>query len=300
MGTPDFAVSTLESLLDSAHEVTAVFTRIDKPRNRGKKITFSPVKEVANQHRIPVYQPTSLRGENEEEVLRILREHNPDCIVVVAYGMILPQSVLDFPKYGCLNVHASLLPKYRGAAPINRCIMSGESESGITIIQMDSGIDTGDMLLSEKVEISPDMNASQLHDVLAKVGGGLIVRALDGIETLLPIKQNHDDSTYAAMFKKDECRLDCSHSAKKLCDFIRGLADSPCAFTFWGESGKRLKIYRAVAGEAYEQAGIPLKCGKNGEETIILTEIQPEGGKRMSATEFLKGFKDFKGGKSCL
>ena len=282
MGTPDFAAVSLKSLINSQHEVTAVFTRADKPKDRGKKIVFSPVKTMALEHDIPVEQPVTLKT---PESFEILKKYNHDCIVVAAYGVILPQTVLDLPKYGCINVHASLLPKYRGAAPINRCIMNGETESGITIMQMDSGIDTGDMLMSGKVPVSPDMTASQLHDILAETGGKLLVQALDNIDSLVHTKQDDSLSTYAAMLTKDECRIDFSKSAEEICNHIRGLADYPCAYTFYNE--KRLKVYRAVIGQV---KGICMTCG-NG-EIITLTEIQPEGKKRMSADDFLKGEKN--------
>jgi methionyl-tRNA formyltransferase len=281
MGTPDFAVSSLKALLDSKHEVAAVFTRADKPRNRGKKVTFSPVKEAALEHSIAVYQPDSLKA---EETTEIIKQINPDCITVAAFGMILPESVLALPQYGCLNVHASLLPKYRGAAPINRCIMEGQTESGITIMQMDKGLDTGDILLSQRVQITPDTTASQLHDILADLGGKLLVRVLDSIGSLQPVKQDDSICTYAAMLTKSECEIDLSRRAEEVNNHIRALADYPCAYTFIGE--KRVKVYRAVVGEA---PGIPLKC--RGGEIITLTEIQPEGGRRMNAAEYLKGNK---------
>jgi methionyl-tRNA formyltransferase len=280
MGTPDFAVQSLSTLIASKHEVVAVFTREDKPRNRGKKIVFSPVKEVALEHGIPVYQPSSVK--NNPEIIETLQKYEPDCIAVTAYGMILPQSVLDLPRYGCLNVHASLLPRYRGAAPINRCIMEGELSSGVTIMQMNEGLDTGAMLLTEAVAITEDMTASQLHDILAEVGGRLLVQALNGIDSLEPIEQDDSLATYAEKIMKAECEVDLTKSAQEICNHIRGLADYPCAYTFIGE--KRVKVYKAEIGRA---EGIELECG-NG-ELITLTEIQPEGKKRMKAIDFLKG-----------
>ncbi|MCL2070947.1 MAG: methionyl-tRNA formyltransferase [Oscillospiraceae bacterium] len=286
MGTPDFAVYTLNALINSAHEVVSVFTQPDKPQGRGKKVGFSSVKSAASAHGIPVVQPTTLKTvKTHKDAKRLFGGIEPDCIVVAAYGMILPEAILNFPKYGCLNVHASLLPKYRGAAPINRCIMEGETETGVTIMQMDKGLDTGDMLLSEKAAIGEDMNASELHDVLAELGGTLIVKVLDNIEEFKPIKQNDAESTYAAKLTKDECKIDFSRSAKEIRDFIRGLADYPCAYTFIGD--KRVKVYRTVIGKMQE--GIPVKCGND--EFITLTDIKPEGGKRMSAVEFLRGHK---------
>jgi methionyl-tRNA formyltransferase len=280
MGTPDFAVHSLNALIKSKHEVAAVFTQPDKPRNRGKKVTFSPVKQAALQHNIPVYQPET-KQEITETVNCQLSIVN--CIVVAAYGMLLPEAVLNFPEYGCINVHASLLPKYRGAAPINRAIMNGETESGITIMQMDKGLDTGDMLMTEGVPIPPDMTATELHDVLAAVGGRLIVHTLDNIGTIIPVKQDDLRATHAAKLTKAECELDLTRPALELYNKIRGLADYPCAYTVIG--GKRVKIYRAAVGN---DLGVPLKCADG---TLTLTEIQPENGKRMSAVDYMNGAK---------
>jgi len=283
MGTPDFAVHSLNALTESRHEVVAVFTQPDKPRDRGKKVTFSPVKAAALTHGIQVEQPDLLKS---EQAVKMIKEYNPDCIAVAAYGMILPQTVLDLPEYGCLNVHASLLPAYRGAAPINRCIMNGETMSGITIMQMDKGLDTGDMLLSESVSITGDMTASQLHDILAQVGGRLLIKALDNIDSLTAVKQDDTLSTYAAMLTKEECKIDLTKTAREIFNHVRGLADYPCAYTFLEEYGnKRVKVYRCTKGES---DGIILKCGDG---VVTLTEIQPEGGKRMKAVEFIRGYK---------
>lgn len=284
MGTPHFAVSTLNALIASNHQVVAVYTRADKARGRGKKITFSPVKEVALQHEIPVEQPTTLKT---EEALETLKQYNADCIVVAAYGMILPQSVLDLPKYGCVNVHASLLPKYRGAAPINRCIMEGENESGVTIMQMDAGLDTGAMLLSETVPIREDMTASELHNLLAEVGGTLLVNALDDINNLTHTPQDARLSNYAEKLLKPECQLDFSKPARVLFNQVRGLADYPCAFTFY--NNKRIKVYRAIIVQKSEESieSINFECGDG--QILALTEIQPEGGKRMKTVDYLRG-----------
>jgi methionyl-tRNA formyltransferase len=283
MGTPGFAAESLKALLNSEHEVSAVFTQPDKPRGRGKKITFSPVKSLALEHGIEVLQPISFKA--SPQTYETIREYNPDCIAVAAYGMILPPEVLEIPKYGCINVHASLLPKYRGAAPINRCIMDGETESGVTIMQMSRGLDTGDMLLKEKTAIGENMTATELHDILAETGGRLLVKALDSPGDLRPEKQDNSKASYASMIVKDECEAEFSRPAKEIFNFIRGLSDYPCAYTFLG--GKRVKIYRAVIGEAH--GGISFKCGDG--EIISLTEIQPEGKNRMESAEFLKGYK---------
>ncbi|MCL2633388.1 MAG: methionyl-tRNA formyltransferase [Oscillospiraceae bacterium] len=282
MGTPDFAKTSLQALINSKHDITAVYTRTDKPRDRGKKISYSPVKELALKHNIPVVQPTSLKT---DEAMEILKSYNPDCIVVAAYGMILPQGVLDLPKYGCINVHASLLPKYRGAAPINRCIMDGETRSGITIMQMDAGVDTGDMLLQGEVLIPDNMTASELHDALAETGGELIVKALDNIDSITPTKQDNSLATHAEKLTKSECEIDFTRSAKEIHNFIRGLADYPCAYTF--VDGKRLKVYRAVLDNS--DTRLTFTCGDSNK--ITLTEIQPENGKRMKSEDYLRGIK---------
>ena len=284
MGTPDFAVHSLNMLIAHNHEIAAVFTQPDKPRGRGKKVTFSPVKTVAEQNNIPVEQPNTLKT---QEAFECIKGYKPDCIAVAAYGMILPNSILTLPKNGCINVHASLLPKYRGAAPINRCIMNGETQSGVTIMQMSDGIDTGDMLLWESVQIGEDMTASELHDILAKTGGALLVKALDNIESLPRIKQDDSKATYAAMLTKAECEIDFNRPARDICNFVRGLADHPCAYTFY--EGKRIKVYKAVVGRSAD--GICMSYNGDETKTVTLTDIQPEGGKRMKATEFLKGYR---------
>jgi len=269
MGTPDFAAVSLEALINSAYGVAGVFTRPDKPRGRGKKIEFSPVKKLALEHNIPVYQPETLKS---EQVLSDLKTLNPGVIAVAAYGLILPEAVLTLPKYGCVNVHASLLPKYRGAAPINRCIMNGETKSGVTIMQMDSGLDTGDIIISGEVPISDETTASQLHGELAVLGARLLIKALDGIDTLPRVKQE-GEASYAAMIKKDERLIDDKKSPEEIHNFIRGLADSPAAYTYIG--GKRVKVFGSRVIE----------------DGIEFTEVQPEGGKRMSMSEFLRGLK---------
>ncbi|MCL1831594.1 MAG: methionyl-tRNA formyltransferase [Oscillospiraceae bacterium] len=286
MGTPDFAVQSLNALLGAGHEIAAVYTRTDKARGRGKKVTFSPMKELALKHDIPVEQPLTFRGDDGEAEVAKLHGYNPDCIIVAAYGMILPVSVLNIPRYGCINVHASLLPQYRGAAPINRCIMEGQAQSGVTIMQMNEGLDTGDMLASESVDIPRDMTASQLHDVLADVGGRLLVGALGRIDSLVPVKQDDSLATYADKITKSECEIDFARSARGICDFIRGLADYPCAWTHY--EGVRIKVYKAIAG-ADESAGVVMHHSHG--EAVTLTEVQPEGGKRMNASDFLRGLK---------
>ena len=296
MGTPDFAVTALEKLV-KAHNVTAVFTQPDKPKNRGKKMQFTPVKETALKYGIPVYQPNSLRkGEDAEQAMRVLTELKPDCIVVAAYGQFLPESVLNLPKYGCVNIHASLLPKYRGAAPIQWCIINGEKQSGVTTMLMAKGIDTGDMLLKTAVDITDEMTAGELHDLLANAGGELIIKTLDLLEKqeITPEKQDDTLSCYASMISKEMCRIDFSKPAQDVYNFIRGMSPSPCAYTFIGD--KRLKVYFAElsqltsdkpCGTVINAADFTVVCGDN--KCIRLVLVQGEGAKRMSASDFLRG-----------
>ncbi len=302
MGTPDFAVAALEEL-HKHHNVQAVFTQPDKPKNRGKKMQAPPVKECAEKYGIPVYQLLSLRkGEDAEKSLELLRELNPDCIVVAAYGQILPESILELPKYKCINIHASLLPKYRGAAPIQKCIIDGETESGVTTMLMAKGLDTGDMLMSRAVEITSDMTAGELHDKLAAIGGELIVETLEACEngTVKPVPQDDSLSCYAGMISKEMCRIDFSKSAIEVCNFIRGMSPSPCAYTFIGD--KRLKVYFAVmtditsdepSGTVTDENSLTVVCGDK--KCIRFTEVQGEGGKRMSTANFVNGNKLQKG-----
>lgn len=298
MGTPDFSVPCLDALVKAGHEVAAVFTQPDKPKNRGHKLQMTPVKEYALEKGIPVHQPLSLRkGEDAETALTTLRQLAPECIVVVAYGQILPKTVLDLPGHGCINVHASLLPRYRGAAPIQRSIMQGETETGITTMYMAEGLDTGDMILKEKTEILPGMTGSQLHDVLSAIGAKLIVQTLDMLEqgTAPRTPQTDDYTCYASMISKDDCRIDFTKSADTVYNQIRGLSSSPCAFTFL--EGKRLKVYfaeklqsdePAPPGTVIQSEGLCVACGKGA---LRLTDIQPEGGKRMRDSDFLRGRK---------
>lgn len=295
MGTPDFSVPCLDALVKAGHEIVAVFTRPDKPKDRGHKLQMPPVKEYALGQEIPVCQPLSLsKGEDCETAVTDLRRLIPDCIVVVAYGQILPKAVLDIPRYGCINVHASLLPRYRGAAPIQRCIMNGETETGVTTMHMAEGLDTGDMILKESVAIPPDMTASQLHDQLSAIGARLIVQTLEMLEqgTAPRTPQTDENTCYASMITKEDCRIDFTKPADTIYDQIRGLSASPCAFTFL--EGKRLKVYfaekipavAAPPGTVTDGEGLCIACG-NG--ALRLTDIQPEGGKRMTDSDFLRG-----------
>lgn len=297
MGTPEFSVPCLEAIIKAGHTVTGVFTQPDKPKNRGHKMQMPPVKECALAHGIEVFQPLSLRkGEDGEKSLEILQKLSPDCIVVVAYGQLLPKSVLDIPKYGCINVHASLLPRYRGAAPIQRCIMEGEKVTGVTTMYMAEGLDTGDMILKEEVQITEDMTASILHDKLSESGARLICETLTLLEkgNAPRTPQTDENTCYAGMIQKEDCRIDFSKSADTVYNQIRGLSSSPCAFTFL--EGKRLKVYFAEKldietnkpiGTVIKGDGLCVACGDK--RALRLTDIMVEGGKRMKDSDFLRG-----------
>lgn len=301
MGTPVFALSCLEKLIEAGHEVAAVFTQPDKPRNRGKQIQMTPVKECALKHGIEVYQPLSLRkGEDAETSLKVLKKIAPECIVVVAYGQILPESILALPKYGCINVHASLLPMYRGAAPIQRCIQFGEKKTGVTTMYMAKGLDTGDMILKDEMDIPEDMTGSELHDRLAEMGGKLIVRTLEELQSgTAPRIPQEGDTCYASMISKEELLIDFTKPAVQVRDFIRAMSAVPCAYTML--DGKRLKVYgtklsaknySGQPGEIVDPDSFAVMCG-NG--ALEFTEIQAEGGKRMDVQAYLRGKKPAKG-----
>lgn len=299
MGTPDFAVLPLKAIVEAGHDVRAVFTQPDKPKNRGHKMQPTPVKEYAVEQNIPVYQPLSLKkGDDAVAALKTLSEINPDVIVVAAYGKILPKELLELPKFGCINIHASLLPKYRGAAPIQWSIINGEKESGITIMQMADGIDTGDMMLKESVQFDEKTTYSILHDQLAEIGASLIVQALKLIENGESkfVKQDDSQSTHAPMITKELCKIDFTKPAIEVQNLIKGLSATPCAYTIL--NGKRLKIYFAEvvdstfelpAGTIADTEKFVIVCGdKKG---LIPTEVQLEGGKRMCTEVFLRGTK---------
>lgn len=298
MGTPDFSVPALAALDAAGHEICAVFTKPDKPKNRGKQIQTCPVKDFAVEKSFAVYQPNSLKkGDDAVESLEILHKINPDVIVVIAYGQILPDAILDLPKYGCINVHASLLPKYRGAAPIQRCIEDGETLSGVCTMRMDSGIDTGDVIMRREEKIPPEMTGSELWEILSQSGAELIVETLAALENgTAEFTPQPDDErpSYAKMITKEELRLDFTKSAKRLYDFIRAMSDSPCAYTLL--DGKRLKIFRAritervstlPAGSIADEKTFAVVCGDG--ICIEFSEVQIEGGKRMKTDDFLRG-----------
>ena len=290
MGTPDFSVPCLNSLIEAGHEVQAVFTQPDKPRGRKQELTPTEVKVCALEHGLTVYQPKTLR---DGEAMKIISELNPDCIVVVAYGKILPKEILDYPKYGCINIHASLLPKYRGSAPIQWSVINGEKETGVTIMQMDEGIDTGDMLYQKAVPIGIDDTAESMFEKLSVLGGEMIVEALDKLEKgeLTADKQDDSLSTHAPMLDKKISEIDWHKSAAEVHNLVRGLYSWPIAQT--SLHGKKLKIYRTSPAKGYGEAGavigtdpLTIACGDGAVE---ICELQLEGKKRMDAKTFLIG-----------
>lgn len=299
MGTPEFAVPSLNALIDSGEDVAAIVTQPDKPKGRGKKVTLPPVREAALKHNIPVFQPEKIK---DESFVTAIKNFCPDVIVVVAYGNILPKAILDIPFKGCINVHASILPKYRGAAPINWAIINGEKETGITTMLMDEGMDTGDMLLTEKVEIKNDDTASSLHDRLQYIGANLLIKTINGIksETIRPIPQDDSQATYAPMLKKEDGSIDWAMKAGEIKNLIRGLDPWPGAYTRW--NGKQIKIFKAEIGtEAKEEPGTVINISTDGifvatgKGILLIKELQPENKNKMTAYEFVKGYRIVKG-----
>lgn len=293
MGTPDFSVPCLQRLIDDGHNVQAVFTQPDRPKGRGNHLAPPPVKELALQHGITVYQPEKLRGSDAFEKLQSI---SPELIIVVAYGQILPQSIIDLPKYGCINIHASLLPRYRGAAPIQWCILNGETKSGVTSMQMDAGLDTGDMLLSKECEIGENDTAEDLHDRLSLLGADVMSETIALLQkgALKPVKQDDSLSNYAPMLTKDLCPINWTESAQNVHNKVRGLYSWPCATAVL--NGKTVKIHKtALCGKVSGKAGQVAESGKrlivacgdgNGVEIITL---QAQGKKAMSAQDYMRG-----------
>jgi len=298
MGTPDFAVPTLQKLIDEKYEIAAVVTQPDRPRGRGKKTLAPPVKELALQYHIPVYQPEKVKT---PEFIDSLQKIHPDLIVVVAFGQILPKAILEMPQYGCINVHASLLPKYRGAAPIQWSIINGEEITGVTTMFMDEGMDTGDILLKKEVKIYPEDTAQELHDRLSVEGASLLIETLKQLQTgqLIRQKQNDQEATYAPMLQKEMGCIDWSKSSKEIINLIRGLSPWPSAYTYYKD--QMIKVWKAeeyhekydahVMGEITEiikDKGIVVKTGDG---SLMITEIQAENKKRMSVVDYLRGHK---------
>lgn len=294
MGTPDFAVPALRKLTEE-FEVTAVLTQPDRPKGRGKKLSMSPVKEEALKHNIPVYQPEKLR--KDEECIKLLKELNPDFIIVVAFGQLLPLEVLQIPKFACINLHASLLPKYRGAAPLNWAVINGEEVSGNTTMLMDVGLDTGDMLLKSTVNITPDMTAGELHDILMEDGAPLLIETINKFSKgeIVPEKQKHEESCYASMLSKETAKINWNESSKNVKNLIRGLNPWPIAYTTYKD--QVMKIYESdiIEGKKDCMPGTIIKVTKAGVEVatgdgrLLLKTIQFPGGKPLRVEEFIKG-----------
>jgi len=294
MGTPDFAATILLKLIETNHEIIGVVTQPDKQKGRGKVISFPPVKELAIEHKLNVYQPVKVR---EPEFIDLVRDMAPDAIVVAAFGQLLPKELLDIPKYGCINVHGSLLPKYRGAAPIQYSIIDGEEETGITIMHMDVGLDTGDMILQARTPIDKDETGGSLHDKLAILGGDLLVEALEKISdgTAPRIPQEDAKATYVKILNKNMGIIDFNKPAIEIERLIRGLNPWPSAFTYLGK--KTLKLWKASV-EAVNIDGKPgevIEVRKDallvltGKDALLIHELQLEGKKRLLAEEFLRG-----------
>ena len=291
MGTPDFAVPCLQRLLEDGHEISLVVTQADKPKGRGHKLTSPPVKECALSNSVDVYQPASMKT---DEVYTYLAAFQPDLMVVVAYGKILPPRILEMPRYGCINVHASLLPRYRGAAPIQWAVINGEREAGVTTMQMGPGLDTGDMLLQCRRELPEDMTGGELHDLLAADGALLLSETLRRLEAgcLYPVPQE-GESCYASMLSKELSALDWNKPAYELHNQVRGLNPWPSASFML--DGKTMKVHRTCVGDASaESPGTvislqPLTVACGGGTSLELAEIQYEGAKRMSSADFLRG-----------
>lgn len=296
MGTPDFSVGTLTALKEAGHEVVLAVTQPDKPKGRGGKMQYTPVKEKALEYGIPVFQPVKVR---EKSCVEKLAEYKADVIVVIAFGQILPKEILELTPFGCINVHASLLPKYRGAAPIQWAILDGEKITGVTTMQMDEGLDTGDMLLKTEVPVEPDETGGSLHDKLAAAGAKLCVKTLKALEekTVVPVSQGESPTRYARMLDKALGRIDWHKDAASIERLVRGLNPWPSAYTSW--EGRTMKIWRARVVDADSS----LPCGtvaevtrtdfsvQTGKGLLKVLELQIPGKKRMSTDAFLRGYQ---------
>ncbi len=301
MGTPEIAATVLKSVLASKHEVVAVVTQTDKPKGRGHEMAFPPVKEVALAAGIPVLQPQRAR---DEAFIEQLKAYQPDIILVAAYGKLLPKAILDMPRFGCINVHASLLPKYRGASPIQWAVLNGDEKSGVTIMHMAETMDTGDIIMTKEVVLDEEETAGSLHDKLAEIGGPLLIEAMDALETgrAPRIRQNEEEATYVKMLDKTMGNLDFSKPAVQLERWIRGLNPWPTAYTKL--DGKMLKLWKAEVLSAEEagksskglDTGAIIAVSKDsfdvltGDGVLRIKELQLEGKRKMTAEEFLRGF----------
>ncbi len=293
MGTPEFAVPCLQKLIDSGHEITGVFTQPDKPQGRKMILTPPPVKTLALENGLTVYQPVKMR---DGTALEMLKEANPDLVIVVAYGKILPKEILEYPKYGCINIHASLLPKLRGAAPIQWSVINGHAKTGVTSMQMDEGLDTGDMLISSELEIGENETAGELHDRVSALGAEVLEETIKKLIAgeLKPEKQNHDEFTYAPMLSKELSPIDWNLTACEVHNKIRGLSPWPSAVAVL--NGKKVKIHKSVL--TCENGGVAGEIVANGKRLVVscgdgkcieILNVQAEGKKAMSAADFMRG-----------
>jgi len=293
MGTPEFACPTLQKLIDRGEQLVAVVTQPDRPKGRGQRLMPPPVKELASRHAIPVYQPVKVR---DPDVIATLRGLAPDVIVVVAFGQILPKALLDIPPLGCINVHASLLPRYRGAAPLNWCLIDGETETGVTTMLMDVGLDTGPMLLKRSTPIGEDEDIVSLHDRMSVMGAELLSETLDRLTagTIVPQEQDGSQSCYASMLKKEDGRIDWNRDARSIHNQVRGLAVWPGVYTYIDDLV--LKVYRTRTADGSGLPGTVLRADKRGIEvaclkgSLIIEELQLAGKKRLDAASFLAGY----------
>lgn len=298
MGTPEFAEVSLKALVEDNRDVVCVITQPDKPKGRGYEMAMPEVKVYAMEKNIPVYQPDTLK---DEAILPLLQEYQPDVIIVVAYGKILPEYVLNFPKYGCINIHGSLLPKYRGAAPIQRAVIDGEKVSGVTSMYMEKGLDTGDMLIKRELPIGIETTAGEYHDALALLGGEVLLETLDALSegSLTPQSQDDSLSTYASQLSKAEGEINWNNTSDEIYNKVRGLNPWPKAFSFIG--GKRFVVDFVYKSEQSGKAGEVLSADKDGilvacgEGSVLIKEIKVEGKKKMSAEDYLRGHKIEKG-----
>lgn len=294
MGTPEFAEVSLKALVEDNRDVVCVITQPDKPKGRGYEMAMPEVKVYAMEKNIPVYQPDTLK---DEAILPLLEKYQPDVIIVVAYGKILPEYVLNFPKYGCINIHGSLLPKYRGAAPIQRAVIDGEKVSGVTSMYMEKGLDTGDMLIKRELPIGRETTAGEYHDALAILGGEVLLETLDALSKggLNPEKQDDSLSTYASQLSKAEGEINWNNTSEQIYNKVRGLNPWPKAFSFIG--GKRFVVDFVYKSEQSGKAGEVLSADKDGilvacgEGSVLIKEIKVEGKKKMSAEDYLRGHK---------
>ncbi|MBT1072123.1 methionyl-tRNA formyltransferase [Pelotalea chapellei] len=298
MGTPDFACPTLQTLINRGEKPIAVITQPDRPKGRGQKLMPPPVKEIALQHDIPVYQPLKVR---DPAFIEVIRDLQPDLIVVIAFGQILPKVLLDIPPQGCVNVHASLLPRYRGAAPLNWCIINGEAETGVTTMLMDPGLDTGPMLLKRATIIDENENIISLHDRMATMGAELLAETVDGLKAgrLTPEQQDDKQTCYAPLLKKEDGLINWYRDARAIHNQVRGMVVWPGAYTFL--QGQPLKIFRTRVAQGTGLPGSVLRASREGLEiaclsgSLVIEELQLAGKKRLDAASFLAGFPGLEG-----